>query len=252
MIDFKYVKFLTSTQKFKTGNLDFNPMKTEKDNISNLSEAHQLMKTIEYHDYFINQKHKKVTSKKLGEKTAELNSYFFEYVTGYNIATAYVKRESDKSISIYMVEEFPFTIKVINAADARTSRIFAIKNGSALQLPIIEYHCGDSKESLIGESHIISFDLCSYEELKLINRVCSKLNAIVKSFFERRNVSLLELTCRFGKFEGKVLLFADFSPQSIKITSNNANDKLPDAYKIETAAQMNKYSDFLLKLIKGE
>ena len=227
-------------------------MTTDKNNNSIDSQTSREKKIIEYHDYFINQKNKKVTSKNLGEKTAELNSYFFEYVNGYNIASVYAKRESKKSIAVINVEEFPFNIKIINAADTRTAKIFSVKNGSPLQLPIIEYHYGNSKESVIAESHIISFDLCTYEELKLINRICSKLNAIVKSFFERRNASLLELTCRFGKFEGKVLLIDDFSPQSIKISSNNSDDKLPDANKIETAAQMNKYSDFLLKLIKGE
>jgi len=227
-------------------------MTAEKKNNSKASETSPDIKIIEYHDYFINQKNKKVNSKNLGEKTAELTSYFFEYVNGYNIASAYVRRDGKKSIAFNTVQEFPFIIKIINAADTRTAKIFSVKNGSTLQLPIIEYHYGHSKESVIGESHIISFDLCTYDELKFINRVCSKLNAIVKSFFERRNVSLLELTCRFGKFEGKILLIDNFSPQSIKIASNNSSDRLPDAYKIETAAQMNKYSDFLLKLIKGE
>jgi phosphoribosylaminoimidazole-succinocarboxamide synthase len=227
-------------------------MTAEKKNNSNASEPSQAMKIIEYHDYFINSKNKKVNSKNLGEKTAELTSFFYEYINGYNIASAYVKRDGKKSIAFNTVEEFPFITKIFNAADTRTAKIFSVKNESQLQLPIIEYHYGNAKESVIGESHIISFDLCSYEDLKFVNRVCSKLNAIVKSFFERRNVSLLELTCRFGKFEGKVLLIDDFSPQSIKIASDNADYKLPDAYKIETAAQMNKYSDFLLKLIKGE
>lgn len=227
-------------------------MNADKKNNSIDPQTSRETNIVEYHDYFINQKNKKVTSKNLGEKTAELSSYFFEYVAGYNIASSYIKRHGKKSISFSAVEEFPFIIKIINAADTRTSKVFSIKNGSPLQLPIIEYHYGNSKESVIGESHIISFDLCTYEELKLINRVCSKLNAIVKSFFERRNFSLLELTCRFGKFEGKVLLIDEFSPHSIKIASNSTDDKLPDAYKIETTAQMNKYSDFLLKLIKGE
>ena len=227
-------------------------MTSDKNNNSIDSQTFRENKIIEYHDYFINQKNKKVTSKNLGEKTAELSGYFFEYVAGYNIASSYIKRDGKKSITFSTVEEFPFIIKIINAADTRTSKIFSVKNGSLLQLPIIEYHYGSAKETVIGESHIISFDLCTYEELKFINRICSKLNAIIKSFFERRNISLLELTCRFGKFEGKVLLIDDFSPQSIKIASNNTDDKLPDPYKIETAAQMNKYSDFLLKLIKGE
>lgn len=218
----------------------------------NPTGSQQDVRLVEYHDYFITQKNKKVTSKNLGEKTALLNSYFFEYIKGYNIPCAFIEKEDKKKLQFLKYDEFPFRIKIINSVDARTAKIFSIKAGSSLQLPILEYHFGNSKDSVITESHIISFDLCSFEDLKLINRLCSKINAIVKSFFERRNLSLLELTCRFGKFEGKIYLIDDFSPFSLKILSNKTEDKLPNPYKIETAAQMNKYSDFLLKLTNGD
>jgi phosphoribosylaminoimidazole-succinocarboxamide synthase len=227
-------------------------MSSQKNNKQNLTGPRQDFKLAEYHDYFINQKNKKNTSKNLGEKTASLNRYFFEYIKGYNIPCAFIKKVSKKSLQFLNFDEFPFRIKIINSADARTAKIFSIKPNSLLQLPIIEYHFGDSKDSVITESHVISFDLCTYDEVKIINRLCSKINAIVKSFFERRSLSLLELTCRFGKFESKIYLVDDFSPQSIKISSNKSEDKLPDPFKIETAAQMYKYSNFLLKLTNGD
>lgn len=227
-------------------------MTSQENNKSNPTKSQQDFRPAEYHDYFITQKNKRVTSKNLGEKTALLNSYFFEYVKGYNIPCGFVKKNEEKELQFLKFDELPFRIKIINSADARTAKIFSIKAGSSLQLPIVEYHYGDSKDSVITESHIISFDLCSYDDLKSINRLCSKINAILKSFFERRNLLLLELTCIFGKFEGKIYLVDDFSPLSIKISSNKEEDKLPDPYKIETAAQMNKYSDFLLKLTSGD
>ena len=226
-------------------------MSTRGNSKQNLTGSEQDFTLIEYHDYFITHKIKKVNSKNLGEKTTSLNSYFFEYFKGYNIPCAYIKKESKRQLQFLKIEEFAFRIKIINSADARTAKIFSIKVGTLLQLPILEYHYGDSKDSVITESHIISFNLCPYDELKLMNRLCSKINAIVKSFFERRSISLLELTCRFGKFEDKIFLIDDFSPVSIKIAST-IEEKLPDPYKIETAAQMNKYSDFLLKLTNGD
>jgi phosphoribosylaminoimidazole-succinocarboxamide synthase len=227
-------------------------MISQGNNKSNPTGLRQAFRLAEYYDYFINQKNKKIASKNLGEKTTLLNIYFFEYFKGYNIPCAFIKKEDRRQLKFLKLDEFPFRIKIINSADARTAKIFSIKVGSLLQLPILEYHYGDSKDSVITESHIISFDLCSFEDLKLINRLCSKINAIVKSFFERRSLSLLELTCRFGKFEGKIYLIDDFSPLSIKISSSKTEDKLPDPYKIETASQMNKYSDFLLRLTNGD
>jgi len=252
MIDFIYVKVLTSAPKFIKKKIKNLRMTTKGNNKENLTGDKPDFMLVEYYDFFVTQKNKKVAAKNLGEKTALLNSYFFEYLKGYNIPCAFVKKDDKKKIQVINVVDFQFKVKILNAADGRTAKIFSIKSGSSLELPILEYHFGDSKESVITESHIISFNLCSYEDLKMINRLCSKINAIVKSFFERRNVSLLELTCRFGKFEGKIYLIDDFSPMSIKIVSGKKEEKLPDPYKIESAAQMNKYSDYLLKLTSGD
>ena len=207
---------------------------------------------VEYEDFFFPQKSKKVTTKELGEKIASINSFFFEYLKGYNIPCAFVKKTGRKNLLFLKYTEFPFKIRILNAADKRIAKIFSIKTGSALDLPVLEYHFGDSKDSMITESHLISFNLCSYDDLKLMNRLCSKINAIIKSFFERRNEFLVELTCGFGKFEGKIFLIDDFSPISMKILKNESDGKLPDPYKIETPAQMKKYSDHLLHLTNGD
>jgi phosphoribosylaminoimidazole-succinocarboxamide synthase len=221
-------------------------------NNSNTNSSGEDNRIVGYPDIIINQKNKKLTLKNFGEKVASLNAFFSEYLKGYNIPVAYLKKTEKKSIQFLNVADFRFRVKILNAADSRTARIFSIKPGTALELPVLEYHFGDSKDSVITESHLISFNFCSYDELKMINRLCSKINAIIKSFFERRNLLLLELTCRFGKFDGKIFLIDDFSPMSIKLISSKSEDNLPDPYKIETSAQLKKYSDFLLKLTSGD
>lgn len=251
MIDFIYVKFITSTPYFIKRKVYFFKMTTKGNSKENLSGTEADLKLIEYNDFFFTTKNAKVAAKKYGEKSALLNSYFFEYLKGYNIPIAFVKKADKRSLKFLKYTEFTFRVKILNSADVRTSKIFSIKPGSPLELAIQEYHFGDSKESVITESHIISFNLCSYDELKIINRLCSKINAIVKSFFERRSIALVELTCTFGKFDGKIYLIGDFSPLSIKVVSSELTEKL-DPYKIETFAQMKKYTDYLVKLTNGD
>lgn len=210
------------------------------------------IKSIDYKDYFISHKNQKVVAKGFGEKTTSLNAFFLDYLKGYNIPSAYEKRIDKNHLHFFNYAEFAFRVKILNNADHRTSRIFSTKNLKQLELPVIEFHYGDSKDTLVSESHLISFNLSSYDDLKFITRLCSKINAIVKSFFERRNISLVELTCIFGKFEGKIFLVGDFSPTSLKIIDNIKSETLPDPYRIETFAQMKKYTDVLIKLTSGE
>jgi phosphoribosylaminoimidazole-succinocarboxamide synthase len=194
---------------------------------------------------------KEIKPKDFGQKSAQLNVFFLDYLKEFHIPTAFVNRNSANSILNLKHRRIPFSIKILNTLDKRTAKIFNHKEGEILNLPIFEYHYGGNKDSIITESHIVAFDLCSIEDLRLMTRICSKINAVLRSFFERRNLILSELSCVFGKNSDKFFLVEDFSPQSLKVISLDKNLKLPDPYKLTTPSDVKKYSDFLINLLKN-
>lgn len=185
----------------------------------------------------------------IGTKTAELSTYFFEYLTGYQVPTAYVKRDGHNVIKFVDCTEYKFTVRILNNADKRISKIFNIKENSELKLPIYELIFGETKDNLINESHLISFDLCNSEELKIILRISSKINAVLKSFSDRRNEILTELNLKFGKFQDKIYLTNYFSPFTIKISPKEENTKWVDPNNIKSISDFKKYSNFLFKIV---
>lgn len=203
---------------------------------------------IEYEDFFISSGDKKLKIKDIGTKTASINSFFFEYLKEYHIPTAFHRKESENSLKFLSSKEFPFRIKILNCSDKRNARIFNLKEGTELALPIFEFHYGNGKDTIICESHLISFDLCSVEDLKLITRVCSKINAVLKSFFERRNENMAELSCNFGKLEDKIFMTGDFSPASLKIFPKDESVKFINPYRLTTANEVKKYTEHLFNI----
>jgi len=194
---------------------------------------------------------KEIRPKDFGLKSTQLNVFFLDYLKEFHIPTAFVNRHSANSILNLKHSRIPFSIKILNTLDKRTAKIFNHKEGEILNLPIFEYHYGGNKDSIISESHIVAFDLCPIEDLRLMTRICSKINAVLRSFFERRNLILSELSCIFGKNSDKFFLVEDFSPQSLKVISPDKSLKLPDPYKLTTPADVKKYSDFLINLLKN-
>ncbi len=206
---------------------------------------------LEYLDVFHLDSKKKAKVKDLGQKIAHLNTVFFEYLKEFHIPAAFVKRENENSLRFVNFENLKFRVKILNYADKRISKIFSLKDGSQLVLPVFELHYGNQKESIISESCLISFNLCSTEDLKMINRICSKINAVLKSYFERRNSSLAELSCTFGKFDGKVYLTGNFSPESLKIFPSNQDSKWKDPYDLTTAPDLKGYTDQIIRIISS-
>lgn len=203
---------------------------------------------VEYTDTVLLEK-KKMKVKDIGQKTCELSHFFFEYATGFQIPTAYVKKDDKTILKFVNHKPFPFYVKILNRADKRIAKIFGLKEHSELKLPVFEFHYGEGKDTLITESHLISFDLCNSEEMKIILRISSKVNAVLKSFFDRRNEILSQFSCTFGKFEEKICLAGDFSPFGLKIFPKEENKKWIDPEKMSTAAEIKKYTEFLHNIV---
>lgn len=204
---------------------------------------------LEFSDVFLINSQKKAKVKDLGHKAANLYSYFFDYLKEYHIPVAFIKKEGSNSLKFVKYEKFAFSIKILNSADKRTAKIFSLKEGTPLELPIFEIHYGDQKESIISESHLITFNLCNMDDFKMINRMCSKINAVLKSYFERRNYILAEISCTFGKFEGKVFMTGNFSPESLKILPVQYDPKWKNPYNLSKAANIKGYTDQLTRII---
>ena len=214
-------------------------------------DADHTYQTVEYQDFILDFSNNKIKSKNLGEKFASINSYFLDYLKEYHIPTSFCKLENKTHLKYLKHDKFPFAIRILNIIDKRTSKIFHKKENENLSLPVFELHFGNGKDTLISESHLITFDLCNIEDTKVINRMCSKINAVLKSFFERRNFLLAEVTCYFGKSEDKIFLVDDFTPASLKVLPLNKNDRFIDPYKFGTSAEIKQYTDHVINLMSS-
>lgn len=230
--------------------LEFNNNKTLYEELSKketVLDNHDYQ-VLEYSDFFIDNGNKKFRSKNLGEKFASINSFFFDYLREYHIPTAFVKSKNKSSLKFIKHERLPFFVKVYNTVDKRTAKIFGKKENEFLGFPIFEFHVGEGKDTLVSESHLTAFEIVNNEEIKLITRICSKVNAVLKSYFERRNLVLAEFCCTFGKNEGKLYLVDDFTPRSIKVLPSNGEDKAVDPYNLNSSAIVKKYTDQLYQI----
>ena len=215
---------------------------------TNLPFDNEEYNSVVYEDVFFLNDGKKVKVKDIGKKTAEISAFFFDYLKEYHIPISFQGKDSENSLRYHKNSEYQFRIKILNCADKRNAKIFGLKDGHELEIPILEFHYGNGKESVICESHLLAFNLCTAEDLKIVTRICSKINAVLKSFFERRNEILAEVVLIFGKLEDKIFLNGDFSPASIKIIHKDDSVKQVNPYKFSTAGEIKKYTEHLYEI----
>lgn len=198
---------------------------------------------IEYSDY-IKLNRRKTKIEEIGNKFAQINAFFLDYLNAYNIPTGFISTQKNRIILNNHIR-FLFEITILNVINSRMAGLFGKNEGEILSIPVFEFRIGNSEDNFVNESHLISLDLCTNEEIKIIKRICSKINAVLKSFFDRRNCILAEYKCSFGKESEKIFVVNNFTPKSLIIMTNNIN-----ANKINKPGEFRNYTDFIFNLIK--
>jgi phosphoribosylaminoimidazole-succinocarboxamide synthase len=187
----------------------------------------------------------KFRSKNIAESLAKINSFFFDYLLQYNIPLPQLISKTPTSFIHQQVSFIPLRLKILNAFDKKNSRIFQKKEFEQLQIPLFEFYLGDELQHFVSESHLLSFEIVDASEIKMMLRIASKANVVIKSFFERRNFNFTEFNSFFGKYEDKVFMLGDFSPIGLHIIPNQIEDQTINPNKILTSKQFRKYTDII-------
>ena len=171
---------------------------------------------------------KKTKVKDKGALNNQISSYLFEYLEGYHIPTHFVQQISDCEMLVKRLEVIPINVIIRNTAAGTLSTHYGMKEGIDLPHPILEHYLKSNHfpPPLLNEYHILVMGLATPEELKLINRMASKVNVVLKSFFERRGLRLVDFTLEFGRHNGQILLGDEISPDTCRLWDRKTDKRL--------------------------
>jgi phosphoribosylaminoimidazole-succinocarboxamide synthase len=165
-----------------------------------------------------------------GSKNNDISCQIFEFLESYNIMTHFISKLNDKEMRVKKSELLPLNIIVFNAVDKNLGKRFGLEEGTRLDAPIIEYYYKNVKlkNPIVNGSHINALNLVGQEEIHYLGRTVAKVNAVLKSFFERRNLVLVELSMTLGRYKNYLLVGDEISPDTCKfwgIENENNIDK---------------------------
>ncbi len=183
----------------------------------------------------INGKPKKING--IDEINQQCAVYFFQLLNSYNIPCSFLLDKPKTEIIVQKYEKLPIQLKILNNTDKTISKTFKVKVGVPLFVPLFEIYYNSGSKNLINESHLLAFKIATLDESKVMMRIASKVNAIFKSYFERRDYYLAELCLEFGRFQERIFLTSTFGYENIKLFpkegANNLEAKSNSPSKIK-------------------
>lgn len=186
-----------------------------------------------------------------GVLDCQISQLVFGYLIDNGIETHLVKNLSDHEQLVKKTQVFPLEVVLRNITSGSLVRKFQIEEGQKLAEPIIEfYYKSDALDDpFINESQIHALKIADKEELAYIKQMTLKVNQLLIPFFDKAGFDLVDFKLEFGKYNGKIILVDEFSPDNCRIwnqTDHHSMDK--DVFRKHEGDLVQTYQQVLERL----
>ncbi len=180
---------------------------------------------------WLSKKKEKVAGK--GAINNGISSFLFEYLNSYNVPTHFIRKLDEKSFAARRLEMLPMFFHIWNIAGEDLAIRFRLEPLQPLEYPIIEiyYKNPDLGNPMINEYHAYALGLCDRSEMTQITRIATKVNAVLKSYFQRHRMRLGDFRMEFGRAQNQILLADEISADTMSLFAVDEKGQITDPKK---------------------
>jgi phosphoribosylaminoimidazole-succinocarboxamide synthase len=183
-----------------------------------------------------------------------ITTILFELLEAKGIKTHFVKKLSEREQLCKKVEIVQVEVIVRNVAAGSMAKRLGLEEGTALNTTIFEicYKNDDLGDPLINDTHAVAIGLTTFEELKTIYAMTAQINDILKEFFLKQNIKLIDFKLEFGRYNGEIILADEVSPDTCRFWDATTNEKLDkDRFRRDLGDVKEAYEE-IIKRITGK
>ncbi|MGL5820819.1 MAG: phosphoribosylaminoimidazolesuccinocarboxamide synthase [Sarcina sp.] len=199
-----------------------------------------------------------------GEKKSEIDdkgilnnaitSLIFEMLNKQGIKTHFIEKLSDREQLCEKVEIVPLEVIVRNVAAGSMAKRLGLKEGYELKTTVLELSYKDDElgDPLINDYHAVGIGATTFEELSVIYDITRKVNELLKEFFLKQNIKLIDFKIEFGRNEnGEIVLADEISPDTCRFWDATTNEKLDkDRFRRDLGNVKDAYVEILNRISK--
>ena len=197
---------------------------------------------------------KKASIASTGILNNKICTIIFETLEKAGIKTHFIKTLSDREQLVKKVTILPLEVIVRNITAGSFCKRYGVKEGIVLDKPIFEmsYKNDEYGDPLINDDHAVALKLATQEEIDYIRKQTLKINEILKEFFLKMDLKLVDFKIEFGKdSDGNIILADEISPDTCRLWDVHTNEKLDkDRFRRDLGDLVQGYEEVLSRMNK--
>jgi phosphoribosylaminoimidazole-succinocarboxamide synthase len=171
---------------------------------------------------------KKGTIVSKGILNNEISETFFRRLERDGVPTHFVERLNDREMLVKRLDIIPVETVVRNIIAGSLAKRLGLEEGKALPQAIVEYYYKSDAldDPMINQWHITVLGMATEAELRTLTDMALKINGVLRSFLESKDILLVDAKLEFGRHHGQILLGDEICPDTCRFWDATTRKKL--------------------------
>ena len=196
---------------------------------------------------------KKGTIEGKGVINNKMSNFLMQILEKEGVKTHFVEELSDRDTLVKRVTILPLEVIIRNISAGSFAKHYGVKEGIVFAEPTIEfsYKNDDLGDPLLNEYHALALGLATKDEIALVKSMAFKINEVLKEYFKKLNVTLVDFKIEFGKtVDGEIVLADEISPDTCRFWDSTTGEKLDkDRFRRDLGGVEGAYQEMMRRLM---
>lgn len=185
-----------------------------------------------------------------------MTNMMMQLLEKHGVPTHYVEELSDRDTVVKKVSIVPLEVIIRNVSAGSFAKRYGVEEGIVFEQPTIEfsYKCDALDDPLINDYHALALKLATAEEIETIKKYAFKVNEVLKEYFLKLGVRLIDFKLEFGKLpDGTIVLADEISPDTCRFWDAKTGEKLDkDRFRRDMGGVEDAYKEIFKRVTTGE
>lgn len=184
-----------------------------------------------------------------------MSNFLMQILEQNGVKTHYVEELNDRDTVVRKVSIVPLEVIIRNISAGSFAKRYGVEEGIVFDEPTIEfsYKNDDLHDPLINDYHALALKLATKDEIEQIKTMAFKVNEVLKAYFLKLNVKLVDFKLEFGRLaDGTIVLADEISPDTCRFWDAQTNEKLDkDRFRRDMGGVEDAYNE-MMRRVFGE
>lgn len=183
-----------------------------------------------------------------------VSNLLFGLLEQQGIETHLLKQIDERNVLVKNLQIIPVEVVVRNVIAGSLAKRVGREEGIPLASTIIELYYKDDElhDPMINEYHARVLGWATDQQLQEMHRQALIINEVLKEFFDRIGIILVDFKLEFGIYEGRVILGDEISPDTCRLWDKESLEKLDkDRFRRDLGKEEEAYQEVVQRIEKA-